>query len=404
MKEHEVIEKLRRAFPESGIGDDTAVLSGSGPSRGRPISRRGAGPPARGRVRGPGGGGAKGKGTGAEGARAGDLLFASDAVVEGVHFRLDTSTLSQAIQKLVTSNVSDCYAMGGAPSAIVLSAGLAPRATVADIDQIIDGLKRSCAAYDVTLAGGDTVLSPGGFFFDVAIVGTIPRGQPVLRTGARPGDAIVLFGEIGRSLAGLSIVSMLAGRRAGKGVPLPAPETIIELSETIADAREVFAGLNLDTGAIALAKAARRLGETPGLAEVLLCAKQHLVPLASPLMPPLLGAGRKTAVTSMIDVSDGLAKDLRTLCAESGVGAILSEDALPIPAGVVRLFGLRGEGLADFAMSSGEEYVLLATARAKALPAGRVIGRVVPAREGMMLVDARGRRRRLPELGYEHAF
>ena len=62
----------------------------------------------------------------------------------------------------------------------------------------------------------------------------------------------------------------------------------------------------------------------------------------------------------MIDISDGLAKDLRTLCAESGVGAAIREDALPIPPAIGELCGLEGEALVDFALASGEEYVMLA--------------------------------------------
>ena len=378
MKEHEVIERLRRAFPDSGIGDDTAVLSGLAPLRG----------------------------SGARGSKGGaDLLFASDAIVEGVHFRRETSTLSQAIQKLVTSNVSDIYAMGGKPAAITLSAALAPGATTRDLDQIIDGLKRSCAAYETRLAGGDTVSSPDGFFFDVAVVGTVARGRAVLRSGARTGDRIVLFGEIGRSLAGHAIVSLLAGKRAGKKVPVPAAP-IREALEESSELREAIARLALDTSERSLAGTARRFDKVPQAAEILRCAKRHLVPLASPVGARDAGRG-PLELTAMIDVSDGLAKDLRTLCAESGVGAVVHEEDVPVPGGVAELFGLRGRRLADFAISSGEEYVLLAAARGKAgrgPRSGTIIGSFVPAREGIALVDAGGGRRPLPELGYEHSF
>lgn len=386
MKEHEVIDRLRRAFPESGIGDDTAVLPGLGALRGWG-ARRGEGGVAC------AGGGA-------------DLLFASDAVVEGVHFRRETSTLSQAIQKLVTSNVSDIYAMGGKPAAIVLSAALAPGTSASDLDQIIDGLKRACHAYGVNLAGGDTVSSPGGFFFDVAIVGTVSHGRAVMRSGARPGDSIVLFGEIGASLAGLSIVSALVGKRAGKKIPLPTPE-IRRALDNARGLRETFAGLALTTNARELARMAGRFKKVPHGADILRCVKQHLVPLASPLGASLLKAGPPT-IRSMIDVSDGLTKDLRTLCAESGVGAVIHEEALPVAAGIGDFLGRTGRDLIDLAISSGEEYVLLATmAGAAARGASRdgtVIGRVVASKEGITLVEPKGKRRLLPELGYEHSF
>ncbi|RJR27935.1 MAG: thiamine-monophosphate kinase, partial [Candidatus Latescibacterota bacterium] len=183
MKEREIIDRIRAAFPQSGIGDDTAVLP----------------------------------------AAAGDLLLASDAVVENVHFVRRRSTLSQAIQKAVTANVSDVYAMGGRPEAILLSAGLPPGCSAEDVDSIVEGLSVSCEAYGVRLAGGDTVASPGGYFFDVAIAGSVPRGRAVRRSGARAGDAVVLFGEVGPSLAGLSLLAAFLGPCGCGGSPPPAP-------------------------------------------------------------------------------------------------------------------------------------------------------------------------------------
>jgi thiamine-monophosphate kinase len=115
----------------------------------------------------------------------------------------------------------------------------------------------------------------------------------------------------------------------------------------------------------------------------------------------------------MIDISDGLGKDLRTLCAESGVGALIREEALPVPPAIGELCGLEGGALVDFALASGEEYVLLAAVSpeaARLLSAGApvtgatVIGATVPAAEGIMLVDGKGRRRPMPKLGYEHTF
>ena len=90
----------------------------------------------------------------------GEMLFAADAAVEAVHFDRRFCTLSQAVQKLVTSNVSDIFAMGGSPLSIVFTAALPPGCASADVDAIIDGLERSCTQYEVKLVGGDTVLEP----------------------------------------------------------------------------------------------------------------------------------------------------------------------------------------------------------------------------------------------------
>lgn len=355
MKELEVIGRLRAAFPDCGIGDDAAVLP----------------------------------------APRGEMLFAADAAVEGVHFDRRFSTLSQAVQKLVTSNVSDIFAMGGSPGSIVFTATLPAGCSPADVDSIIDGLKRSCTQYGIRLAGGDTVSSPHGFCFNVAIVGEVRPGRAILRSGAREGDALVLFGEIGLSRAGLDILARsLEEPASGLGDALP----LVSIASSPAE----------------LDRLAGALGQIPHAHDAARCIQRHLVPLAFPLDASLLDAD-PARVTAMIDISDGLGKDLRTLCAESGVGALIREDALPVPPAIGELFGLEGDALIDFALASGEEYVLLAAVppeAAERLSVGAigsgagatVIGTAVPAAEGIALVNKKGRMRPMPRLGYEHFF
>lgn len=364
MKELEVIDRLRKAFPGCGIGDDAAVLSGV----------------------------------------EGDLLFAADASAEGVHFKRGLCTLSQAVQKLVTSNVSDIFAMGGVPGSIVFTAGLPEGCAPADVDGIIDGLRRSCAQYGVKLVGGDTVRSPGGYFFNVAIVGEARTGRAIRRSGGRAGDSIVLFGEIGSSSAGLGILSALQGETPGEGALVPRVPGFPGSASIL---RKILGSLSLATSPAELARIAGALDAGHRGEALLDFVRQHLVPLARPLDASLLDA-EPPCVTAMIDVSDGLAKDLRTLCGESGVGAVVREESLPVPPDVGELFGLEGASLVDFAISSGEEYVLLASvspSAAERLPAGAaVIGAMAPAVDGIALVNGSGTRRPLPKLGYEHNF
>ncbi len=364
MRELEVIDRLRKAFPGSGIGDDAAVL---------PLPE-------------------------------GELLFAADAAIEGVHFERRFCTLSQAVQKLVTSNVSDIFAMGGAPGSIVFTAGLPSGCTAKDVDGIIDGLTRSSAQYGVKLVGGDTVSSPGAFVFNIAIIGEVRPGRAILRSGAREGDALVLSGEIGRSLAGLSILSALYGEETGETTPAPRVSDLIDSAQSI---KKALPRISISTSDGELGRIASAFGRLPRAHEILELVRHHLTPLAIPLDASMLAA-EPPRVTAMIDVSDGLAKDLRTLCAESGVGALLHEEALPLPAAIKEIFGLEKRGLTNFALSSGEEYVLLATVARGAVehlpPGAVVIGGIVPASDGIVLVDKTGKRRPLPKLGYEHIF
>jgi thiamine-monophosphate kinase len=369
MKELEVIGRLRAAFPDCGIGDDAAVLP----------------------------------------APRGEMLFAADAAVEGVHFDRRFCTLSQAVQKLVTSNVSDIFAMGGSPGSIVFTAGLPSGCAPADVDSIIDGLKRSCTQYGIKLVGGDTVSNPGGFCFNVAIVGEVRPGRAVLRSGAREGDSLVLFGEIGLSRAGLSVLAALFAGNAGALGSVPVAGLPAESAPGL---KILLSHISIASSPGEMDRVAGALGALPRAQDAARFVQRHLVPLAIPLDASLLDAD-PARVTAMIDVSDGLAKDLRTLCAESGVGALIREDALPVPPAIGELCGLEGEALVDFALASGEEYVLLAAVSPEAaerLGAGAtmagaaVIGTTVPVAEGITLVGRSGRKRPMPSLGYEHSF
>jgi len=287
-------------------------------------------------------------------APEGRLLFASDAVVEGVHFRREFSTLGQAVQKAVTSNVSDIFAMGGVPAAIVVTAGIPKGGGGEEVDEMIAGLQAACRAYGLQLAGGDTVLSTGGFFFDVAITGSIDRDEPVARAGAKPGDALVLFGECGGSLAGLETLEALHGKRS---VQPRIPGLKMLYRERLAPIADHVRGLDLLTkdSDIEAMSSEHGLGET--LAAALGIIKRHIVPLAHPLDPTFLERGE---IHAMIDISDGLSRDLVNLCSESGVGAVIDEDALQVPSGVAALFEGGRSTLTNLALSSGEEYVLLA--------------------------------------------
>ncbi len=301
---------------------------------------------------------------------------------------------------MVTSNVSDIFAMGGEPSGIVFSAGLPERCGEEDLVSIVDGLERTCGAYDMRLFGGDTVLSPSGYFFDVAIIGSVPEDCGVFRRGgARPGDLLVLFGEVGGSLAGLRLLEGLMG--GGSAGPLdgllPPPAVMVEM-------HGVARTLSVDTTRADIESecTARKLPE--GAADVMTLIGRHIVPLT--LKPPVNGSPEwAAAVTAMIDISDGLGKDLGSLCAESGVGAVISEDAIPVPAAVAGAMQAEREKLTRFALSSGEEYVVLAAVAPDAVPPGAVVvGTVTEEAGGLLIEDSGGGMRRLPPMGYEHEF
>lgn len=153
-----------------GIGDDTAVLKGPGSQR---------------------------------------WLFASDMLVEGVHFpplvrRSRTTPRELAPRwigwKALACNISDVAAMGGLPRFAVVSLGLPPKTPVRVVDEVYAGLSRCAKRFGMSIVGGDTTRSPV-VVVDVAILGTAKASQVVLRNGARLGDQVFVTGRLGGSLA-----------------------------------------------------------------------------------------------------------------------------------------------------------------------------------------------------------
>jgi thiamine-monophosphate kinase len=125
-------------------------------------------------------------------------LFASDMLVEGVHFRRRVVPAWQIGWKALACNVSDIAAMGGTPRWAVVSLGLPPETPVPFVDGLYDGLMRCARRYGVAIVGGDTVRAPQ-VVVDVAIMGTARPSQLVLRSGARVGDLLYVTGRLGGS-------------------------------------------------------------------------------------------------------------------------------------------------------------------------------------------------------------
>ena len=363
MKERDFIERIEEAFPALRREDDAALyMIRSDESPGGPD---------------------------------GTVALSADAAVEGAHFTRNYSTLSQAVQKLVTSNISDIYAMGGKPEVILFTAGLAKGCTEAEAEEIVDGLKKAVSFYAIDVAGGDTVSSGDRFFFNISIAGSRRHSRFIKRSGARAGDRLVLFGECGGSLLGMDLLRHMSGMETAVRLPRPITADLPPWDELSALLPELE--LMVDEAGTEILE-----GNGTVRRHVLGLAKRHLVPEAVPVGEELLGAD-PPILTAMIDVSDGIARDLRNLCRASGVGAVIREDLLPVPESFPLLLGDEKERWTSYILSSGEEYVMLAACSGEP-PSGTVIGEIVPASEGLNLVGRDGKRRGLPDVGYEHEF
>jgi thiamine-monophosphate kinase len=270
------------------------------------------------------------------------LLLAIDLVVEGVHVDLALGSLADAGWKAISVNASDIAAMGGRPLHAV--AGVSAPADT-DIDAVADGMVEACTAQGIALVGGD--LSGGDrLVISVAITGTCDDRSPVLRSGARADDVIWLSGPLGASAAGLQLLRSRGG----------AAETD-------------------DEGERLLIQAYRR----------------PIARLREGVAAAAAGA------TAMIDISDGLSKDLDHIAVQSGVGFRLSSVPVAEKASL------------EQALGGGEDYELAFTAPpgAPVLDAFEVAGLAPPFRIGVCSSDAAERSlegRQLEIRGWEHSF
>jgi len=308
MNEFELIRRLTRSLPTNpsvvvGPGDDCAVLDMGLPDQ--------------------------------------LLLFKTDAVVEGFHFTPATAP-EKIGHKALGRCLSDIAAMAGTPIAAMVTIALPRDFDPTFVEAIYGGMNELARRHEVAVVGGETTTNPGGTLISVALLGSVPRGKGVLRSGAEAGDAIFVTGELGGSLAG------------------------------------------------------KHLEFEPRLAEARWLA-QHFPPHA------------------MIDISDGLAGDLRHLLTASRVGAELLATSIPISREARLAAKARASAKPPLlaALTDGEDFELLFTVASRdavsLLDAWReqfpklaitCIGRI-KAGEGITIRDKHGARP-LSAHGYVH--
>ena len=129
------------------------------------------------------------------------ILFKTDAVVEGVHFTKETPP-EKIGRKALARGLSDIAAMAGTPTAALVTIALPERFDAEFIAKVYDGLNSLAGKTSVAIVGGETTANPERILISIALLGTVPRGKQILRSGVKVGDAIFVTGELGGSLAG----------------------------------------------------------------------------------------------------------------------------------------------------------------------------------------------------------
>jgi thiamine-monophosphate kinase len=237
------------------------------------------------------------------------LLVTTDTLFEEVHFTAETLSAEDLGWKSLAVNISDIAAMGGTPTAAFLSMAISQDTDVAFVESFFSGFNTLAKKTGIILAGGDTVRSPAAAVITVTLIGNCPKGGVVYRAGAQIGDDIYVTGPLGDAGAGLFLL-LSKGPAAHSGY-----ESLIEAHQRPKPRLEVGKAL-----------------------------------------------GRKHLANAMIDISDGIAKDLDHICRASHAGALLESRSIPISEPLLRLAAGNNMDPMDWVLNSGEDYELLFTA------------------------------------------
>lgn len=274
------------------------------------------------------------------------LAVSTDTLVDGVHFPKSCDPLLLG-QRALAVAASDLAAMGAAPLAFTLAITL-PQADEAWLGAFAEGLSRMAAQCSLSLIGGDTTRGP--LSITVTVLGRVPQGQALTRSGARVGDLLCIGGALGDAAGALPLV---LGEREAAGAHA---QTLLQ---------------------------------------------HYWAP------PPQLALGQvlRGRATATLDVSDGLLADCGHIASASRVALFIERDRLPVS---TALREIAGESAHDCALAGGDDYVLAFTLPAEHLsavqaawPQATVIGRVA-AGQGVHLLDAAGHVIDPPRAGYQH--
>lgn len=283
-----------------------------------------------------------------------ELVISTDTLVSGVHFP-DNADPCLIAQRALRVNLSDIAAMGGQPSAFLLALTL-PEPNETWLDCFSRGLREVSDAYGCPLIGGDTTRGP--LSITISILGTVPRGRALLRSGAQAGDAIYVTGFLGDAAAGLGLVDAQARIDGSEARPLGYLE------------------------------------------------KRYWQPEPRVLQGLIL----RNHASAAIDISDSLLADLGHILEASEVGAELNLASIPLSEPLIETLP-KAEAM-RLALTGGDDYELCFT-----VPKIKVAGFDEKIREGLLdayhigeinakagLVcrDSSGAFVELPQVGYQH--
>lgn len=281
------------------------------------------------------------------------FVWTIDAQVEGVHFRRDFMSLADVGYRATMAAVSDLGAMGASPIGVLAALVLPTAFSDEDLRALLDGQAEAAREIGTAIVGGNLAR---GTELSITTTALGESSRPITRSGARPGDTVILAGPLGLSGAGLLLLQASLG------------------------------------------KTADRPDEHPDAAPALRAYRRPVARIDA-------GHAARELATAGIDVSDGLARDVGHITRDSGVSVVLEPVKLVTPE-LERAAKLIGADPLSLALHGGEDFALVMTAAPGRIPDGFVeIGRVVEAVDGttgVFLVGPAGTMTAIPERGYDH--
>lgn len=291
-------------------------------------------------------------------------LVSTNLLLEGVHFNLMYTPLKHLGYKAVVAGVSNIYAMNAYPRQLLVSIGVSSKFYVEDIEELYSGIRLACERYNVDFVGGDTSASVNGLTLNVTVIGEQNKDKIVYRSGARANDLLCLSGNLGAAYMGLQLLER---------------ERIV--FESNPNAQPQLGGYDY-------------------------ILQRQLKPEARKDIIDIL---REIGVqpTSMIDVSDGLASELLHVCKQSGTGARIYLDKLPIASETFKICEEMNIDAVTAALNGGDDYELLFTIplnqldKVKGLDGFNIIGHITDAGKGTALVTPDGEEIELKAQGWK---
>jgi thiamine-monophosphate kinase len=280
-------------------------------------------------------------------------LISTDLFLEGIHFNLIYTPLKHLGYKVVIRAISDIYAMNGTPGQVLIALGISSKFSVEQVEELYDGINLACEKYDVDVAGGDTTSSLTGLTIGITSIGSVEKGSLIKRNGARPNDLVCVTGDFGASYMGLQL--------------LERERKLFEKDKAI---QPDLSGFEYSIG------------------------RQLKPDFPSYVLEELKKSG--IALTSMIDVTDGLASDLIHICKLSETGCRIFAEKIPIDYETSKLAEEFNLDPIIPALNGGEDYELLFTVplemfeKIKCVKHVKVIGHMTPSGSGKYLVLSGG--------------